>query len=148
MSRCWRLRTIGGLSLALALALASPGLARADDFDRMQGAWRATYAAVGDKVANKNQLKGIGVVVDGTKFTLNEGAVSESAHLHLDPEATPRVVEFRQGKEKETKLLYHGIYQFEEDKLKICWGPAGAPRPGRFETDKKNDRRLFILEKK
>jgi uncharacterized protein (TIGR03067 family) len=134
---------------SLVIVAAAWGAARADDMDRLQGTWKVTYAAVGDKVATPQQLKGMRVVIDGNKLTLDEGrGKAEAVHFSLDSDNKPPHIDFRQGKRKEDKLLYHGIYKFADGQLTLCWGPAGDPRPGRFKTDSKNDRRLFVLEKR
>jgi len=135
--------------IALTLAVLAPGAARADELDNMQGTWRITYAAVGNKVANAKQLKAMSVLIDGNKFTLIEGAgQKEVVHFTPYPRRKPREVEFKRGK-GDAKLLWHGIYELEGEKtrFRLCWGPAGANRPRSFEAKRRDDHRLFILEK-
>src|SRR6266566_3806535 len=105
--------------IALTLAVLAPGAARANELDNMQGTWRITYAAVGNKVANAKQLKAMSVIIDGNKFTLIEGAgQKEVVHFTPYPKRKPREVEFKRGK-GDAKLLWHGIYELEGEKTRF-----------------------------
>jgi uncharacterized protein (TIGR03067 family) len=140
LQQLWVVGLLGVLALAVN--------ARADDVDRLQGKWKVTYAAVGNKVANLQQLRKMSVSIEGDKFTLYEAdGKRESVHFSLSPDTKPPEIDFREGKKKQTKAMYYGIYRFNQGKLNLCWGPAGETRPHHFATDGKNDRRLFILER-
>jgi uncharacterized protein (TIGR03067 family) len=127
--------------------LATAGNGRADDVDKLQGKWQVSYAAVGNNVANPQQLRKMSVIIEGDKFTLDEGSKRETVHFSLNPGAKLPEIDFREGKKKQVKALYYGIYRFNKGKLNLCWGPSGETRPHHFATDGKNDHRLFTLEK-
>jgi uncharacterized protein (TIGR03067 family) len=134
--------------VALTLVVLAPAAARADDLDTMQGKWQVIHAAVGAKVATASQMKSMSVTVEGNKFTL---VTDKKEVVHFTPysKRSPKEVEFKRGK-GDAKLLWHGIYELEgkNQRLRLCWGPAGADRPKSFEAKRRDDHRLFILEKK
>jgi uncharacterized protein (TIGR03067 family) len=113
----------------------------------MQGSWKVTAAQVGKKKAGPNDLKGLGVIVDGDKFTLIEGKKSEVVHFVLDSISNPHRVDFFKGADKKEKV-YHGLYTFSGGDLKLCWGPAQADRPIDFTTSASDHHRLYTLVKK
>jgi uncharacterized protein (TIGR03067 family) len=108
-----------------------------DDQDKMQGTWKVTFTGAGI-------IKAQSVIIEGNTFTLIEGANKEAVKFALDP-ATKTIDFFMIGGKKEK--IYHGIYAFDDNKLKLCWAPAGEPRPDSFGVGKKDRRRYFILQK-
>jgi len=133
---------LAGLVVALA---ATP--IRADDAKKMQGTWDVASVEVGNK--KPSTLKGWSVTIDGDKFTLNEGGgKSVTVHFTINSEVKPATIEFFKDAGKKDKL-WHGIYDFtaKDKELKLCWGPAGEDRPKKFDTNKKNDNRLYTLKK-
>jgi uncharacterized protein (TIGR03067 family) len=128
--------------------LLSAGTARADDLEKMQGLWKVTYAEIGGRPATAKELKSVTIKIDGKKLTLNEGDKKEEVFLKLDHDATPHSqVEFWRGKQSEgNKAFWHGIYEFDGSRLKLCWGPANKTRPGGFGS-KKAENRYYILTK-
>ena len=89
-------------------------------------------------MATERQLEGFHVTVEGDKFTLVEGSKTYVVHFALSPDAKPHVIEFYKTVDKKEKM-WHGIYEFEGKELKLCWGPAGRPRPKDFESSKADD---------
>src|SRR5258708_3063496 len=101
----------------------------------------------GRKGGAGEERKPRGVTMDGNKFTLIEGRKKqETVTFTLREKDSQKVIEFHTLKDKE-KIHWHGIYEFDGDKLKVCWGPAGQERPKEVEAKKADDHRYFILEK-
>jgi uncharacterized protein (TIGR03067 family) len=139
-----RTLSVTGAGLAvLVLVVSAPGAARADDMDKMQGAWKVT----GGKVGTTPLPKGMEVSVEKTQFTLKEPGKTEVVHFVLDPTSKTKGVEFYKDAGKKEKV-WHGIYKIDGDKITFCWGPAGKKRPEKFEPRKESEDRLYILEKK
>jgi uncharacterized protein (TIGR03067 family) len=135
---------VAGVVFALFVLSHSP--ARADDKDRFQGTWKVTYAAYGDKVATPAQLRNMTVTIEGNKFTYMDGDLKEVVHFSLKPNEKPyKVIEFFRGP-ADNKLHWHGVYEFSQGKIKLCWGPAEADRPRSFSP--KKDQRFYTIEKK
>ncbi len=134
--------------LLFASTLLGARAARADDLEKMQGKWKVTYAEVGGRPATAKELKNYKVKIDGKKFTLFEGDQKEEVRMKLDPDGKPHPkLEFWRGKEGDgTKAFWHGIYEFDGSRLKMCWGPANKSRPGGFGR-KNADNRYYILTK-
>ena len=89
-----------------------------------------------------NNVTGNAVSIDGTNLTFTEGDKTEKVFFELNPDARPRRIEFFQVKNKKKGLKnYHGIYEFDGEQLKLCWGPAGKARPTAFKTKGANERR-------
>jgi uncharacterized protein (TIGR03067 family) len=141
------LRSLVSCAALFAGVLLTTGSARADDQEHMQGSWRVIFAEIGGKEANKEQLKGLEVIVEGDKFTLVEGARKEVVHFSLSPDSKPKTIDFFKSTEKKEKV-WLGIYAFDGKDLKLCWGPAGKDRPKEFGAKKSNQDRYFILRKK
>jgi uncharacterized protein (TIGR03067 family) len=132
---------------AIAIVVLVSGPARASDGDRFQGSWRVIYAEVGNKEATDAQLKLMEVTIDGDKFTLVNGAKRDVVHFNLDPTTRPHAIEFFRTSDKAEKV-WHGIYAFDDRKLKLCWGPAGNERPVRFSASTSNKHSFIIIQKK
>ncbi len=142
-----RWMALAGCAVTVAAFLGA-GPARADDLEKMQGEWKVTYAEVGGRPATAKELKNYKVKIEGKKFTLVEGDKAEEVHLKLDPAAKPHAqMDFTRGKESAgTKAFWHGIYEFDGGRLKMCWGPTNKARPGGFGS-KYADNRYYILTK-
>jgi uncharacterized protein (TIGR03067 family) len=135
-----------GLTGTVVLLLA-PGTVRADDQEKLQGAWKVVQAEVGNEKANKGQKKELEVLIEGNKLTLIEGDTKETVHFGLDPSAKTHTIDFFKTAEKKEKI-WHGIYEFDGKDLKLCWGPAGHDRPKEFGVKKGSEERYYIIRKK
>jgi uncharacterized protein (TIGR03067 family) len=135
---------IGGA--VFSFLLLSQNTARADELDRFQGTWKVTAAAMGAKVATPAQLREMTFTIDGNKLIVKDGGFMETVHFTLKPGMKPfSVIEFTKGP-KGDKLHWHGIYEVAASKIKLCWGPAEAERPGKFTP--KADQRYYTIEKR
>jgi uncharacterized protein (TIGR03067 family) len=116
------------------------------DKEKMQGTWKVTFAAVGDKTIPDKARREFRVIIEGHKLTLIQGKDQEIVHFSLRPEAAPKVIEFRQ-KEGDAKVHWHGIYEISGGRVQLCWGPAEQKRPKDFSGNRTNQQRYYILEK-
>jgi uncharacterized protein (TIGR03067 family) len=121
--------------------------ARADDHALMQGKWKATYWEVGDRVAAKDLVDQLALRIEGEALTLIEpGGKTETAHFVLIPNRTPAEIDVYKDSKKKVHI-YRGIYAINGNELKLCWGPAGQPRPNNFSAKMRNDNRYFRFVK-
>jgi uncharacterized protein (TIGR03067 family) len=103
------------------------------DLDRFQGTWNLVSAAQDGKTLDQDKVKQTTIVFKGDTFRFPgsaEYATSKEGTIKLDENKTPKEMDAI-STEKETML---GIYALEENGYKVCFGPAGKPRPTEFSS--------------
>jgi uncharacterized protein (TIGR03067 family) len=119
----------------------SGALAGADDaakvkaeLKKFQGTWVDIYAEKAGKQQEQvgdHQLK-----FDGETFSVaDHGEVQEKGTIQLDPSKNPKEIDlrFRDRNNEEKTVL--GIYTWDGENLKLCWGePGEEARPTDFTT--------------
>src|SRR5262245_17114949 len=132
--------------LVLAGLAAAPVRAE-DPQERMQGVWEATKAKIGTAHANPKQLEMISMVIEENKLILNEGDKKYTVWFTLNAAGGPNAIDFYKESDKKEKI-WHGIFEFENKELKLCWAPAGQERPKKFGSTKANEDRDFYFKRK
>jgi uncharacterized protein (TIGR03067 family) len=130
--------------MGLAALVAVPALA--DDQDRFQGTWKIASVEVGKKTVTGKALKQMRVTIEGDKLSLKEGEKTEVVHFTLNETKTPHHIDFYKTSAKKDRV-WHGIYEFTDSGVRMCWGPAGEPRPKDHTTSSKNKNRVYVLKK-
>lgn len=105
-----------------------------NDLDAMQGTWNLVSAMEDGKALPKEDVKQTTIVVEGNTFRfpgLAEDATSREGTFKLDATKNPKEMDSASA-EKEVSL---GIYELEPDSYKICFAPAGKPRPTKFSSE-------------
>jgi uncharacterized protein (TIGR03067 family) len=126
-----RLLMITGLGLLLAACghqAPAPASAPKTDLDRLQGTWNLTSAMQDGKPLAEDKVKQTTIVFKGDTFRFPgsaEYATSKEGTIKLDESKTPKEMDAI-STEKEVML---GIYRLEENGYKVCFAPAGKPRP-------------------
>jgi uncharacterized protein (TIGR03067 family) len=104
-----------------------------NDLDKMQGTWNLVSAMEDGKALPADEVKQTTIVVKGNTFRfpgLAKDATSRAGTFKLDEAKNPKEIDSASD-EKEVSL---GIYELEPDKYKICFAPAGKPRPTNFSS--------------
>ena len=124
-----RLLMITGLGVLLAAcSRQAPPSAPKTDLDRLQGTWNLTSAMQDGKALSDDKVKQTTIVFKGDTFRFPgsaEYATSRAGTIKLDESKTPKEMDAISTK-KEVML---GIYRLEENGYKVCFAPAGKPRP-------------------
>ena len=105
-----------------------------NDLDKMQGTWNLVSAMEDGKALSEDQVKQTRIVVKGNTFRfpgLAEDATSRAGTFTLDATKNPKEMDSTSD-EKEISL---GIYELESDSYKVCFAPAGKPRPANFGSE-------------
>ena len=105
-----------------------------NDLDKMQGTWNLVSAMEDGKALSEDQVKQTTIVVKGNTFRfpgLAEDATSRAGTFQLDATKNPKEMDSTSD-EKEISL---GIYELESDSYKVCFAPAGKPRPANFSSE-------------
>jgi uncharacterized protein (TIGR03067 family) len=122
-----------GLVLAACNRQASMPQTPKTDIDRFQGTWNLASAMQDGKVLPEDKVKQTTIVFKGDTFRFPgsaEYATSKEGTIKLDENKTPKEMDAI-STEKEVML---GIYALEENGYKVCFAPAGKPRPTEFTS--------------
>jgi uncharacterized protein (TIGR03067 family) len=128
-----QLLMIAALGLLLAACNRQEPAAPKTDLDRLQGAWNLVSATQDGKALDQDKVKQTTIVFKGDTFRFPgsaEYATSKEGTIKLDENKTPKEMDAI-STEKETML---GIYALEENGYKVCFAPAGKPRPTEFTS--------------
>jgi uncharacterized protein (TIGR03067 family) len=104
-----------------------------NDLDGMQGTWNLVSAMQDGKALPEDKVKQTTIVIKGNTFRfpgLAEDATSRAGTFKLDATKKPKEMDSISA-EKEVML---GIYALEENGYKVCFAPAGKPRPTEFTS--------------
>jgi uncharacterized protein (TIGR03067 family) len=150
----YRMLAVGCLVMMIA------GTVQADDTDtkkkkkagfnvkRILGDWEyATGKRAGDEVA-KERLAGV-VSITKETFTLPGGPDATFVMSYtIDATKTPAHIDLKikSGPVPEGSTV--GIIKMEKGTLTLCYDPAGANRPEKFESTEDNGAFLFTLKRK
>ncbi len=121
-----------GLLMAACNRQAPAPAAPKTDLDRFQGTWYLVMAMQDGKALPEDKVKQTTIVFKGDTFRFPgsaEYATSKEGTIKLDENKTPKEMDAI-STEKEVML---GIYALEENGYKVCFAPAGKPRPTEFQ---------------
>jgi uncharacterized protein (TIGR03067 family) len=102
---------------------------------KFQGTWTFESSEAGGTKLPPDVLKSLVVVFEGNKHTVKKGdVVLQAGTQKLDPSKSPKTIDvtMTEGPQKGTVML--GIYEFDGDKLKVCFDPQGKQRPTEFKS--------------
>ncbi len=114
-----------------------------EDADRFQGTW--TVDRVERNGKKVSQLFTIRVIFDGEKLLSKVGKREPEPQgtFKLDPKAKPKgyVVTTPEGR------VAKGIYELEDDTLKVCLSGPDDEAPNSFETKEDDNRTLIVYRR-
>ena len=124
-----QLFVITGLALLLvACNRPQPAAAPKTDLDRFQGTWYLVAAVKDGNVLPEDKVKQTTIVFKGDTFRfpgLAEYATSQAGTIKLDENKTPKEIDSIST----DKIVMLGIYRMDDNGYKVCFAPAGKPRP-------------------
>ncbi len=122
--------------IALACLLASPLLAWADDWKKLEGSWVPMAMELGGQKFDAAMLKDTKLTLTKEKYELESPNVKDKGDIKADDSKKPKEMDIvsKEGPNKDKTIL--AIYSFEGDILKVCYGLDGKTRPGEFKTSK------------
>lgn len=130
-----QLLLIAGLGLLLTSCNRQQPAAAAPktDLDRFQGTWNLVAAVEDGNVLPQDKVKQEKIVFKGDTFRflgLSEDATSKEGTVKVDENKTPKEMDVI-STNKEVML---GIYRMDNNGYKVCFAPAGKPRPTDFAS--------------
>lgn len=137
------------LLLILAFAAGAEGPnedAAAKDLKRMEGDWVVVSMEVdGLKVPDEDAMAFFRTV-KGDSYTVSRyRKVAGKGTIRLDATKKPRAIDARPAGAEGKSLL--GIYQFDGNKLKLCFARPGADRPTEFVSKEGSGHNLTIWQR-
>lgn len=103
------------------------------DLDRLRGTWNLVSAMQDGNALPQDKVKQTTIVFKGDTFLFpgsTEYATSRAGTIKLDETKTPKEMDAI-STDKEVML---GIYALETNGYKVCFAPAGKPRPTEFTS--------------
>jgi uncharacterized protein (TIGR03067 family) len=103
------------------------------DLDRLRGTWNLVSAMQDGNALPEDKVKQTTIVFKGDTFRFPQSAeyaTSRAGTIKLDETKRPKEMDAI-STEKEVML---GIYALEENGYKVCFAPAGKPRPTEFTS--------------
>ncbi len=128
--------------------VADPKEAQAE-LDKLQGAWDCK-SWVFDGKRSPNNGRDFESIYEGNLLTLkNKGKEYRHGLVTLNPAQTPKAVNTWDLDGPFADRTNRGIYEFDGDKLKVCFAlDAGADRPTDFESQPGSRRLSIIYERR
>jgi len=135
--------------LAVAVLIAAdkpPDPVSKKDLDGLQGTWNLVSAMQDGKALPEDKVKQTTIVFKDDTFLfpeLAEYATSKSGTIKIDATKKPKEMDAI-STEKEVML---GIYKLNGDKYKVCFAPAGKPRPTKLGSTAGSGNILQVWER-
>ncbi len=102
---------------------------------KFQGTWTFESSESGGTQLPADELKTLIVTFEGDKHTVKKGEeVIQVGTQKIDPSKSPKTIDVTmvEGPNKGKVML--GIYEFDGDRLKVCFDPQGKKRPTEFKS--------------
>jgi uncharacterized protein (TIGR03067 family) len=115
------------------LCLASPRDEAGNEAKKLAGTWQVVSAAFDGKALPADQASKRQLVFDGNQFiSYSDGKKGNTLTFQLTLDKKPAWIEVKRSDLDEAAL---GIYRLEDDKLELCYGEPGKPRPTKFGSE-------------
>jgi uncharacterized protein (TIGR03067 family) len=143
-----RLLLVPLVVVGLAAADASREDAAAEDLKKMQGEWIVvTMEADGMKIPD-DDAQALFRNVKGDQYTVSRyRKIAGRGTIKLDATKKPRTIDARPAGSARDANPILGIYEFDGDKLKLCFAPPGQDRPTEFRTTEGSGHTLTVWQR-
>jgi uncharacterized protein (TIGR03067 family) len=112
-----------------------PALSRhVEDLRALEGEWRLESLEVEGAPMPPAMLKDSRILIDGDRFRTESPEANYDGVFIIDVDAKPAWIDIEFVEGPEAGNTSHGLYELHGDRLRLCIGLAGAPRPGSFKT--------------
>jgi uncharacterized protein (TIGR03067 family) len=102
---------------------------------RFQGTRTFESSKTGGKELPASELNGVIVIFVGDKHTVKKGdEVIQIGTQKLDPSKSPKTIDVTMTEGPNKGMVMLGIYEIDEDTLKVCFDPQGKKRPTEFKS--------------
>ena len=137
------------LPTAAVLLFASAALAEEPDGDlkAFQGTWVLSEATLAGR-DHIDDFKGMKLKIDGDKYVVGFGEISEKGTIKLDSTKKPKQIDLTTPKEGAFKgRNLPGIYELKDDTVVLCLNSEMPDRPTKFEAPEKSKIMLLTFKR-
>src|SRR5437899_2173093 len=120
--------------LVTTLQLISTG-SRADDASALEGTWTVVSAELGGVRQSPAITTNIVLKIADGKYEVTVNGNPDKGTCKVDPSAKPRIMDITGTEGPNAGRTIPAIYELSGDKLKICYGLRGSPRPTEFKSN-------------
>lgn len=124
------LRSLAAILLLLTLSL----VAWSGGGEGIQGVWLPVTAEIGAKPFPEQLRKTIKLVVDGDKYTVTVGGMTDQGTVMLNMAVKPHEMDIIAGDGANKGKTILAIYKRDGDTLTVCYDVSGTGRPKEFKT--------------
>jgi uncharacterized protein (TIGR03067 family) len=135
-------------ALILTTLLATAPFARADDAAALQGTWHIVTAELGGVKQPPEVVTNIVLKIADGKYEVIVNGHPDKGTCKIDPSTKPKNMDVSGTEGPNTGRSIPAIYKVAGDKLTICYGLRGAPRPAEFKSNPGTQQYLVVYERK
>lgn len=137
------------VALLLTISSAFGSEPQGKDAEKLAGTWRVTAATERGQAVADNLLRSLRVKISGNSVSVGYSDFDIiGGTLTLDPAASPKTVDLASTAGQHEGKTLKGIYQLEEDALKLCFADPAEQRPKDFASTPANKAYLLVCERK
>jgi len=142
-----RLHVLLIVSAGLLLAADDREDAAKKELENLAGAWDIRNAQYNGKGMSLDRIEGWTLTFSKDQFDLKQIEVIAGA-CKVDPTQKPKTIDIKVDKGRDKGKTLHGIYELDQNKLKICFNAADkADRPTEFATKAGSGSTLYIFQR-
>jgi uncharacterized protein (TIGR03067 family) len=126
---------VGFTASGVAGTLADDKVDLEKEVKKFQGTWTIESSKTGGKELPADDLKGFILTFEGNKHTLKKGdEVIQVGTQKLDASKSPKTIDVTIAEGPNKRKVMLGIYEIDDDTLKVCFDPQGKKRPTEFKS--------------
>lgn len=114
-----------------------------------EGTWKAIALEIQGNKSMDEDVKKISVVngSDNTWSLRVDGKEISKGTNTIYPTQKPKTIDFKPTEGEGKDQVYLGIYEIDEKTRKLCFAPAGKPRPTEFSSTADNQHIIVTFER-
>jgi uncharacterized protein (TIGR03067 family) len=132
----------------LCALLAGAAAARADDASAIQGTWLIVTAELGGVRQPPEIVTNIVLKIADGKYDVTVNGHPDKGTCKIDPSTKPRTMDLTGTEGPNAGHDIPAIYELNRDKLTICYGLRGSPRPKEFKSNPGTREYLVVYRRK
>ena len=129
-----RMKILSAVLLAVAMALVGIAGGPETDHPSVDGNWLPVQAELGGQSMPDAVLKSISLKLENGRYEVFVGPIADRGTCTVDSSAKPKGMTITGTDGPNKGKTFPAIYEFNGEKLRICYDLSGAKRPTEFKT--------------